>query len=40
MGGQASVVLTQPDGMILVVGQGFTNSTMVERIVIARLLPS
>jgi uncharacterized delta-60 repeat protein len=40
MGGQGSVVLTQPDGKILVVGQGFTNDTMVEHIVIARLLPS
>ena len=40
MGGQGSVVLTQPDGRILAIGQGFTNSTMVQRIVIARLLPS
>jgi uncharacterized delta-60 repeat protein len=40
MGGQASVVLTQPDGKILVIGQGFTNDTMVERIVLARFLPA
>jgi uncharacterized delta-60 repeat protein len=39
MGGQGSVVLTQPDGKILVIGQGFTNDTMIERIVVARLLP-
>jgi uncharacterized delta-60 repeat protein len=40
MGGQASVVLTQPDGRILVVGQGFTSSTTLQRVVIARLLPA